>query len=87
MSSAWSIEQRRVLGLLGIALYERAGTAPVATPGAPLPQALTRALRRAAGLAGDEALPFALPPADTLRTPAGKRALWPALRTLRKGRG
>lgn len=85
--ATWSAEQRRVLGVLGYALYDRITpvSASVRTMMRDAPT-LAIALRRAAGLGDDEALPFVLPRADTLRTAAGKRALWPALRALRRGR-
>jgi len=72
---AWDGFQREVLAALGHPLYT------VAEAGAHSP-ALLQALARAAGVevAG---LPQ-LPPPAQLRMPAGKRALWPRLRALRR---
>uniref|UniRef100_A0A8J7VUL0 Uncharacterized protein n=1 Tax=Coralloluteibacterium stylophorae TaxID=1776034 RepID=A0A8J7VUL0_9GAMM len=64
----------------------------VAPPqGDPLPPRLAAALWRAIGTAPAagslrEEFPILLPPAAVLRTAAGKRALWPALRRLRGSR-
>jgi hypothetical protein len=90
----WDAFQREMLEAMGHAVYvSRTSAAPPAqsTPslssttaglGEPVPRGLLQALARAAGVAPD-ALP-ALPPLAQLRTPAGKRALWPRLRGLRR---
>jgi hypothetical protein len=90
----WDAFQREMLEAMGHAVYvprtSAASPAPSmpATPsttsglGEPVPRGLLQALARAAGVAPD-ALP-ALPPLAQLRTPAGKRALWPRLRGLRR---
>ena len=72
----WDDFQREMLDALGHVVYVAVGDEP------PPDTALTRAIAHAAktDLAG---LPR-LPALDALRTPAAKRALWPALRTLRK---
>jgi hypothetical protein len=88
----WDAFQREMLEAMGhVVLVPRP---PVASPtpsmpsataglGEPVPRGLLQALARAARVAPD-ALP-ALPPLAQLRTPAGKRALWPQLRALRRG--
>ena len=73
---AWDGFQREVLAALGHQVFEL-------VPGEAHSPALLLALARAAGLADAAQLP-ALPPPAQLRTPAGKRALWPALRALRR---
>ena len=73
----WDDFQREMLDALGHVVYR------VQTPSSPEDSPLSRALARAAKTELD-ALPR-LPALDTLRTPAAKRALWPALRALRKG--
>ncbi|HET6436133.1 MAG TPA: hypothetical protein VFG18_10590 [Xanthomonadaceae bacterium] len=89
----WDAFQQDVLAALGHTLYvpraqPGAATAPddVRAVGAhgDLPPALLQALARAAGVPVDALPP--LPPAAQLRTPAGKRALWPRLRGLRRER-
>lgn len=77
----WDSLQRESLQAMGLVVYRRVptGDAPVA-----LSPALQAALVRAVG--GDAAL---LPPvtaAMAVHTAAGKRALWPRLRALRRGR-
>ena len=86
----WDAFQREVLEAMGHAVYapraQSAAAAPAATAAGlppPIPRGLLQALARAAGVA-PEALP-PLPPVDQLRTPSGKRALWPVLRRLRGG--
>jgi hypothetical protein len=85
----WDAFQREMLEAMGHAVYvPRTQSAPpvAAATGAglpqPIPRGLLQALARAAGVA-PEALP-PLPPVAQLRTPAGKRALWPELRRLRR---
>ncbi|NUS61531.1 MAG: hypothetical protein HOQ01_11340 [Lysobacter sp.] len=68
--------RREVLDALGHVVYVAVGDEP--PPDTPLTQALARTAKT--DLTG---LPR-LPNLDTLRTPAAKRALWPALRALRK---
>lgn len=88
----WDAFQRDVLAALGHTVY-----VPRARPGAAsasddvragghgdLPPALLQALARAAGVPVDALPP--LPPVAQLRTAAGKRALWPRLRGLRRER-
>ena len=91
----WDAFQRDVLAALGHTVYVpraqpdaarpsgASGNASAAdvVPGG-LPPALLEALARAAGVAV-EALPPLPPPAE-IRTPVGKRALWPRLRSLRR---
>jgi hypothetical protein len=82
----WDAFQQEVLQALGHALYvpraPAAASPPVAdVTGEPLPPALLAALARAAGVESDALPP--LPPLARLRTPAGKRALWPQLRRMR----
>ena len=90
----WDAFQREALEAMGHVLYAPRAQAPTAalpspaaasTAGldAPVPRGLLQALARAAGVA-PEALP-PLPPVAELRTPTGKRALWPVLRRLRRG--
>lgn len=90
--SLWSAEQDRVLRAMGYTPYARAGLAPA--PEAPVSpmtsvamgdsgfEALRAALRRAAGDRDTAALVGDL--ARLRRDPAGKRALWPTLRALRR---
>ena len=86
----WDAFQREALEAMGHVLYApRAPTsapapAPASTAGldAPVPRGLLQALARAAGVRPDALPP--LPPLAQLRTPAGKRALWPQLRALRR---
>ena len=84
----WDAFQREMLEAMGHAVYvprtQDALPAPPAAAGLtqPIPRGLLQAIARAAGVA-PEALP-PLPPLAQLRTPAGKRALWPALRRLRR---
>jgi hypothetical protein len=93
----WDPFQREMLEAMGHAVYvpRAAAAAHASAPelpsspasraglGEPVPRGLLQALARAAGVA-PEALP-PLPPLAQLRTPAGKRALWPQLRALRRG--
>jgi len=72
---AWDGFQREVLAALGHTLYTVAG-AEAHSP------ALLQALARAAGTEVTQLPPLASP--AQLRTPAGKRALWPRLRALRR---
>ena len=87
----WDAFQREVLEAMGHVAY--APRAPASEPAQaapsdagrlpqPVPRGLLQALARAAGVR-PEALP-PLPPLAQLRTPAGKRALWPQLRALRR---
>lgn len=90
----WDAFQREMLEAMGHVVYvPRAGAAPEAPAGpsspassaglgAPVPRGLLQALARAGGVAPDALPP--LPPLAQLRTPAGKRALWPQLRALRR---
>ena len=71
----WDGFQREVLAALGHPLYTVAG----AEAHAP---ALLQALARASGI--EVARLPQLPSPAQLRTPAGKRALWPRLRALRR---
>ena len=76
----WDGLQREALAAMGLTLYRRLPTGDVA---AELPPALLAALARAARVP-----PEALPPisaAMAVETAAGKRALWPRLRALRRG--
>ena len=75
---AWDDFQREMLDALGHVVYVAVGDEP--PPDTPLTQALARAAKT--DLAG---LPR-LPALEALRQPAAKRALWPALRALRKQR-
>jgi hypothetical protein len=98
---SWSAHQRRLLDALGYELLVpgRVGTpapvaavgkpaaheAPAAAPRAPRQAAspLQEALRRAAG--GSDPMPWVSDLEKLRGDPAGKRALWPRLRALRKG--
>lgn len=94
--SHWSADQRRLLGALGVTVFERvvatvepvvaAATArtlpPVDGPADPAHAALRAALERAAGGRNLAELLLDLP---RLRASgAAKRALWPTLRALRR---
>lgn len=86
---SWNLQQQGMLAAMGYTLYRPAGRAPEpATPVLDAPAAgaqdkLLLALRRAAGGRDLGGLP--LPPLDRLRADAAaKRALWPALRALRR---
>jgi hypothetical protein len=72
---AWDGFQREILAALGHTLYT------VAEADAHSP-ALLQAVARAAGVEVSQ-LP-SLPAPAQLRTPAGKRTLWPRLRALRR---
>ncbi len=96
MSGPWSIEQREWLQALGfdvLALVHDAGTSG-ARPQSPVEDAdaypacaLFQALCRAAGGAEPRAVVGLVANLDALRiSPAGKRALWPRLRAMRKAR-
>ena len=74
--ATWDDYQREMLEALGHVVYVAVGDEP--PPDTPLTQALARAAKT--DLPG---LPR-LPDLDSLRKPAAKRALWPALRALRK---
>lgn len=88
----WDAFQREALEAMGHVLYAPRAQAPTAAPpspsasmaglDAPVPRGLLQALARAAGVRPDALPP--LPPLAQLRTPAGKRALWPRLRALRR---
>ena len=86
----WDAFQREMLEAMGHAVYVPRAQQPapptqpasVAGLGEPVPRGLLQALARAAGVAPDALPP--LPPLAQLRTPAGKRALWPQLRRLRR---
>ncbi|HVI25765.1 MAG TPA: hypothetical protein VM576_06175 [Xanthomonadaceae bacterium] len=89
----WDAFQQDVLAALGHTVYVPRTRPEAALPphegpatGAhgDLPPALLQALARAAGVPVDALPP--LPPPAQLRTPAGKRALWPRLRALRRER-
>lgn len=98
---SWSAHQRRLLDALGYellvpgrvgapapvtAVREAAANeppAPAARGDRPTASPLLEALRRAAGGADPSSLVADLE--KLRRDPAGKRALWPRLRTLRKG--
>lgn len=96
---SWSPQQQAMLSAMGYTLYRQAGASPAALPAAvaepaggqpaptPKPAAqgdrLLQALARAAG--GRDLAALALPPMEQLRASgAAKRALWPALRALRR---
>ena len=85
----WDAFQREMLEAMGHAVYvPRAQAARPAPPASaaglpePIPRGLLQAIARAAGVTPDALPP--LPPVAQLRTPAGKRALWPELRRLRR---
>ncbi|MFC4726820.1 hypothetical protein [Coralloluteibacterium thermophilus] len=67
---------------------EPVGALPMPAGGEPYAPRLVAALYGAIGAAPAviEAFPILLPPPAVLRTAAGKRALWPALRRLRRER-
>lgn len=85
---SWRPDQQAMLSAMGYVLYRQA---PVAVPPpavvarpAGFPDRLWDALVKAAG--GRDPSPL-LPPAERLRADArAKRALWPALRALRRSR-
>ena len=85
---SWSPGQQAMLSAMGYTLYRQA-PAPAAPPvvvarPAGVPERLWDALVRAAG--GHDPSPL-LPPVEQLRAgAAAKRALWPALRALRRPR-
>jgi hypothetical protein len=89
--NAWSAEQQRLLAALGVPLFVRAA-APVVRvheettkcAGADDFTALRAALERAAGGRNLAQLLLDLP--QLRASGAAKRALWPTLRALRKGR-
>lgn len=77
---AWDALQREALHAMGLQPLRHV---PVGDAPAELAPALLAALARAARVA-PEHLP-AITAAMAVDTAAGKRALWPALRTLRRG--
>jgi hypothetical protein len=95
---SWTAEQQRLLGALGYTLYRRG--APVVAPAAPASASampsesaaaraasgtvdtLFAALQRAA--AGRDITALAVDIDALRRNPTRKRALWPALRALRR---
>ena len=85
---SWRPDQQAMLAAMGYVLYRQA-PAPVPPPAvvarpAGFPEKLWESLVRAAG--GRDPSPL-LPPAEQLRADArAKRALWPALRSLRRTR-
>jgi hypothetical protein len=89
---SWSPGQQAMLSAMGYTLYRQANAPGTAAPRVParagarpdgMPERLWDALVRAAG--GYDPSPL-LPPAEQLRAgAAAKRALWPALRALRRG--
>jgi len=90
-AQAWSAEQRRLLAALGVPLMVRAATP---APGVaeeetghglddPAFAALRTALERAAG--GRNLAQLVLDLRRVRASGAAKRALWPALRALRRG--
>ena len=82
MSTPWSPRQQKWLAALGYTVY---GVAPV--PAAPLQHALLRAAGRDAAAADARAVLRGLPAPGVLRGDArAKRALWPRLRAMRRGR-
>jgi hypothetical protein len=79
-AAPWDDFQRDVLDALGHVVFRHVGAGADDTPPEDTP--LTRALARAANTPLDQLRK--LPPLDTLRAPAAKRALWPRLRAMRK---
>jgi hypothetical protein len=88
---SWSPGQQAMLAAMGYVLYRQVGAEPPAAAvrepqagvAAAAPPRLLQALVRAAG--GRELAGLALPPLEQLRASgAAKRALWPALRALRR---
>jgi len=91
MDAGWDLFQREVLAELGHVLYLplRAGAEEQATPVAGADAGMLARIARAAGVDADalEAHPDILAMAATLcGDAAAKRALWPRLRALRRGR-
>ena len=89
--SAWSAEQQRLLAALGVPLFVRAAAPAVQVheevakyAGTDEFTALRAALERAAGGRNLAQLLLDLP--QLRASGAAKRALWPTLRALRKGR-
>ena len=87
--NAWSAEQRRLLAALGVPLMVRATAAAPARQVAddaiadPAFAALFASLQRAAG--GRNIAQLVLDLRRVRESGAAKRALWPALRALRRG--
>ena len=83
MSAHWDALQREVLQELGHVLYV---TADPSAPNAAEPAPLWHALARAAGMGDDVGrLRAVLPDLRLPQDAASRRALWPALRALRRG--
>jgi hypothetical protein len=86
-SSAWSSEQRRLLAALGVPLWVRAVPVALAEEAIgmddPALAPLRAALERAAG--GRNLAQLMLDLRRVRASGAAKRALWPALRALRRG--
>jgi hypothetical protein len=86
-SSAWSSEQRRLLAALGVPLWVRAVPVALAEEAIgmddPALAPLRAALERAAG--GRNIAQLVLDLRRVRASGAAKRALWPALRALRRG--
>jgi hypothetical protein len=82
----WSPQQQAMLSAMGYTLYRQTGAAGLPSgPADAGEERLFQALQRAAG--GRDPSALALPPLAQLRTSAqAKRALWPALRALRRPR-
>ena len=80
---SWDAFQREALTELGIVLLQ--AHVPGSEPPPPDPQVvaiLAKALGIAPDVLADAGIVF--PPAERLREPAIKRALWPSLRALRR---
>jgi len=88
-ANAWSSEQRRLLAALGVPLFVRAVPAALAAAEEavgmddPAFANLRAALERAAG--GRNLAQLVLDLRRVRASGAAKRALWPALRALRRG--
>jgi hypothetical protein len=88
-ANAWSSEQRRLLAALGVPLFVRAAPAALTAVDEavglddPALAPLRAALERAAG--GRNLAQLMLDLRRVRASGAAKRALWPALRALRRG--
>lgn len=83
-ANAWSAEQRRLLAGLGVTLFARVEATPEPVVDADSAFAgLRAALERAAG--GRNLAALLLDLRQVRASGAAKRALWPALRALRRG--
>ncbi|NLG60531.1 MAG: hypothetical protein GX538_10290 [Gammaproteobacteria bacterium] len=81
---SWDVVQREALQAMGYELLRRVDPGAGEVPEGALYDALLRAAGRDRNSPDAAALCRSWPPPAVLRTPAGKRALWPQLRALRR---